>query len=83
MTQIRNVRFDDHAPSSSRPYPVSFKCGQHLLSQFDLPRDLINAVAAAKEGLRSHKGVKQGENSEEEGYEAHNLMTVSEASSFS
>lgn len=32
-------------------YPVSFQCSQHLLSQLDLSRDLIDTVTAAKEWL--------------------------------
>lgn len=36
-------------------YPVSFQCGQHLLSQLDLSGDLVDAVAAAQEWLRDRR----------------------------
>lgn len=32
-------------------YPVSFQCSQHLFSQLDLSRDLIDTVTAAQEWL--------------------------------
>lgn len=38
------------------PYPVSLQCGQHLLPQLDLPRHLVDAVAAAQERLQGFLG---------------------------
>lgn len=35
----------------SLSYPVSFQCSQHLFSQLDLSRDLIDTVTAAQEWL--------------------------------
>lgn len=37
-------------------YPVSLQRGQHLLPQLDLPRDLVDAVAAAQEWLQIFGG---------------------------
>lgn len=40
---------------SRMSYPVSFQCGQHLLPQLDLSRDLVDTVAAAQEWLQDRR----------------------------
>lgn len=46
-------------------YPVTLQRRQHLLSQLDLPKDLIDAVAAAQEWLRDRKKQKEGKKGKE------------------
>lgn len=38
------------------PYPVSLQRGKHLLPQFNLPGNLVDAVAAAQKRLQSLEG---------------------------
>lgn len=55
--------------SASSPYPVSLQRGQHLLPQLDLPRHLVDTVAAAQERLQGWNWGRGGSRSsrEEEG----------------
>lgn len=46
--------------SGSSSHPVSFQSRQHFLSQFYLPGDLIDAVAASQERLKEKADGRRG-----------------------